>query len=200
MLGAALVRDFPRGARHGPESPRLRIDVNCHSSGGYETRSICSCLPRERHRRSPPGPPPRGPQYEYAWDETFEALVALIVAESPPRAIWIVNAPGSRRAVGKRIGCILCMEKYDVSPGSRRRRRDERLRHIHDGACAGDGVCVWRCRRTISGNESDERRPLVPVWGARRCSDRAPHRADIYLGHHPRSSGRRRWARSRSMY
>lgn len=50
---------------------------------------------------------------EYGWDETFEALVARIVADyvdhqHPKReAAWIAEA------AGERVGCIFCMRKDD---------------------------------------------------------------------------------------
>ncbi len=73
---------------------------------------------------------------EYGWDETFEALVARIVAdyidhlESTRNAAWVAEVNGER------VGCIFCMSKDDdvaqlrillVEPSARGRGVGSRL-------------------------------------------------------------------------
>jgi DNA-binding MarR family transcriptional regulator/N-acetylglutamate synthase-like GNAT family acetyltransferase len=71
-----------------------------------------------------------GAQYaeEYGWDETFEALVARIVADyaehhDPKRdAAWIAEVDGER------VGCVLCVRKDDATAQLRLLLVDPRAR------------------------------------------------------------------------
>lgn len=50
---------------------------------------------------------------EYRWDETFEALVARIVADHVDHRDHKREAGWIAELNGERVGCIFCMKKYD---------------------------------------------------------------------------------------
>jgi DNA-binding MarR family transcriptional regulator/predicted N-acetyltransferase YhbS len=107
---------------------------------------------------------------EYGWDETFEALVARIVADyaehhDPKReAAWIAEVDGEP------VGCVLCVRKDDATAQLRLLLVDPRARGRGIGARLID-ECLRFARRT--GYER------IVLWtndvlhGARRLYERA---------------------------
>jgi GNAT superfamily N-acetyltransferase len=95
---------------------------------------------------------------EYGWDETFEALVARIVADyvehrGPQREnAWLAEVDGEP------AGCVFCMRKDDttaqlrillVEPGARGMGICSRLVEECVSWCLWGGRTGWaRCRRT----------------------------------------------------